>query len=196
MSSRAGTVLKVVVQDGREAALGTPSPAPSCPPASFDQELTGFQGLVVSEGGGGKSRLCDYKTLSLKVEGVLKDPQVRVSWEPLRTPGPEAPCNASWNLGGEGPGGRGPLLWGRPPGPWPGPGLASPMGAASSLVEGGQAVGSCEGPEFSQNPCRGRPRVSSFHFSKSCALGWGTVSSSCFLLLYKTPIKALAVRAL
>lgn len=100
--------------------------------------------------------------------------------------------------GRKGHSGQVPLLWGRPPGPrpWPRAGPSSPAGAASSIVERGQAVGSCEGPEFSQNPCRRLPRVSSFHFSKSRALGWGTVSSSCFLLLYKTPIKAPAMQAL
>lgn len=52
------------------------------------------------------------------------------------------------------------------------------------------------GVEFSQSPHGGLPEVPSFHFSKSCALGWVTVSSSCFLLLFKAPFKARAAQAL
>lgn len=69
----------------------------------------------------------------------------------------------------------------------------SSPGEANSLVGRGQAAGSCTG----LGSAKAREEAAKFLLiSRGLALDWGTASSSCFLLLYKAPIKAPAAQAL
>lgn len=99
-------------------------------------------------------------------------------------PSPELWCQCCLEQQDRSPGIRVPLLLVKSP----------PLGYSRTRIIQGERT-DCQqlrGAEFSQSPHEGLPEVPSFHFSKSCALGWVTVSSSCFLLLFKAPFKAPA----